>query len=232
MKGRLEATLLSVIAFLLLMSFSLGFSIPRSCTLSAWTSFAKPNLPSSRLVRKCTFLKMSSSSPQHSVDQQKFGPFRIPSLHVFYSTSLSCAFVNLRPIVPGHVLVIPKRVVPLLSDMTTEEYSDFWQTVRMVQQILKRQNMSCEAFNIAIQDGKGAGQSVPHVHCHILPRQDGDFERNDDVYSHIDNWAPRDEMRMKQSKQLDVPNDDDRQDRTTEEMAEEAAIYRELAAKL
>eukprot|EP01036_Dinobryon_divergens_P005161 gene5161-6841_t len=38
-----------------------------------------------------------------------------------------------------------------------------------------------------MQDGIAAGQSVPHVHCHILPRKIGDFKRMDDVYEELEN---------------------------------------------
>ena len=44
--------------------------------------------------------------------------------HVFYETPLSFAFVNLKPVVPGHVLVCPKRIVEKYEEMTTEEISD------------------------------------------------------------------------------------------------------------
>ncbi len=44
-------------------------------------------------------------------------------------------------------------------------------------------SMSC----ILMQDGAHAGQSVPHVHIHVLPRRPGDFKNNDDVYDAIDN---------------------------------------------
>lgn len=174
-------------------------------------------------------MSSSASSPtEKDQEKLKFGPFLISSDHVFFQSSLSAAFVNLRPIVPGHVLVMSLRVCPLLSDLSTEEYLDLWKSVRIVQNILKKHSTSCEAFNIAVQDGKAAGQSVEHVHVHILPRKPGDYERNDDVYSDIENWAPRDEMRAKQVQNLDVPDDEARKDRTPEKMAEEAEIYRNL----
>ena len=156
----------------------------------------------------------------------QFGPFQISPDHVFYSTPLSAAFVNLRPIVPGHCLVMPQRVVPLLEDLTNEEYTDLWNSVRVVQRALK-QHYSCEAFNVAVQDGAAAGQSVPHVHVHLLPRIVGDFQRNDDVYDEIQNWAPRDNMRQPLP-DLEVPEDEERKDRTPQQMAEEAAVYRGL----
>lgn len=104
-----------------------------------------------------------------------------------------------------------------------------WLAVRKVQELLKEQ-YGCDAFNVAVQDGKAAGQSVPHVHVHILPRKRGDLERNDDIYDELQSWAPRDELRALEK--LEVAEDDDRRDRTPEQMAEEAKMYRELAEKL
>lgn len=155
-----------------------------------------------------------------------FGRFKISSNIIFYQTALSAAFVNLRPIVPGHVLITPKRIVPLMADLSEDEYLDMWKTVRVVQAALGK-HYGTSSYNVAVQDGKSAGQSVPHVHVHILPRSTGDFERNDDVYDELQDWAPRQEMADTKPK-LEVPEDDDRKDRTPEKMAAEAAVYREI----
>jgi bis(5'-adenosyl)-triphosphatase len=155
-----------------------------------------------------------------------FGKFVIASSHVFYRSPLSAAFVNLRPIVPGHVLVVPQRIIVRTEDLTAEEYHDMWESVRVVQNMLKKQ-YHATAFNVAVQDGRAAGQSVPHVHVHILPRVEGDFERNDDVYDELQAWAPRHEL-SRNKPTLDVPEDEDRKDRTSEQMVEEAAVYRSL----
>jgi len=113
-----------------------------------------------------------------------------------------------------------------------EEYYDLWKTVRIVQQILKQQ-YNCNAFNVAVQDGVGAGQSVPHVHVHILPRYIGDIERNDDIYDQLEAWAPRDDdSNLGRKTKLDVPEDSERRDRSVEEMAEEASVYRRIADEL
>jgi bis(5'-adenosyl)-triphosphatase len=56
----------------------------------------------------------------------KFGPWTIDASEVFSKTSLSFAFVNLKPVVPGHVLVSPIRVVPRFADLTPEEVADMW----------------------------------------------------------------------------------------------------------
>lgn len=119
---------------------------------------------------------------------------------------------------------MPTRIVPELSQLTADEYDDLWRSVRTVQGMLQ-QTYSPGGFNVAVQDGTAAGQSVPHVHVHVLPRMVGDFERNDDVYDELENWAPRDERREGKER-LDVPDDGDRRERTLEEMSEEAESYR------
>jgi len=159
-----------------------------------------------------------------------FGKFVIRSDCIFYRTQHSLAFVNLRPIVPGHVLIVSQRVAPRLQDLTATEYADVWTTVRAVQQILQ-QRYGAESFNVAVQDGRAAGQSVPHVHVHILPRTAGDFQRNDDVYQELEEWAPRRDMKQAIA-QLDVPEDEQRRDRTPQEMAKEAETYRRIAETL
>ncbi|KAL7513555.1 hypothetical protein ACHAXN_010789 [Cyclotella atomus] len=162
-----------------------------------------------------------------SGEQQLFGRFKIASSQIFYRSKYSFAMVNLRPIVPGHVLVVSNRIVPLLSDLESEEHDDLWRTVRTIQSILKQQ-YNCNAFNVAVQDGAAAGQSVPHVHVHILPRYDGDLARNDDIYDELEDWAPRDAMAGNKPGKIEVLDDGDRRDRTVVEMAEEALIYKRL----
>ncbi|OEU07744.1 HIT-like protein [Fragilariopsis cylindrus CCMP1102] len=177
----------------------------------------------------------------------RFGQFIIPKTNIFCLSPNkigSIAFVNLRPIVPGHVLVTTQRIVPLVEDLTEEEYLDMWLLVRRVQTILKVAYPKTTAFNIAVQDGKDAGQSIAHVHVHILPRssmQDGDpfgGEKNDEIYEKLEKWAPTtllvDEKQQKQNSQnnLNVPNENERIDRTEEMMTNEATRYRQILSDL
>jgi len=177
----------------------------------------------------------------------RFGKFLIPQTSIFCTSKLgSTAFVNLRPIVPGHVLVMPKRIVPHLNDLTEDEYIDMWLLVRRVQNVLKDAYTNTTAFNVAVQDGKDSGQSVPHVHVHILPRSNSSGsssgssgnngtndqfsgERNDDIYNELDIWAPTPDLqKQKQKTNIDVPTDNERIDRTKEMMTNEAEMYRKL----
>ena len=58
-----------------------------------------------------------------------FGPFPIDDSQSFAETKLSFAFVNIKPVVPGHVLISPHRVVQSFEDLTAEEVSDLWQVL-------------------------------------------------------------------------------------------------------
>ena len=174
-----------------------------------------------------TSSKNNNSEPSPQEGDVMFGKFIIPEASVFYRSPLSSyAFVNLRPLVPGHVLVIPHDRVATMAELSEEAYLDMWKTVRVVQSMLKQHYKDTTAFNVAIQDGRAAGQSVPHVHVHILPRQDGDYERNDDIYTDLETWAPREELKVETK--LQVPEDNERRDRTRQEMADEAAVYRAI----
>ena len=77
---------------------------------------------------------------------------------VFHRTALSFAIVNLKPLLPGHILVCPRRVVPRLHDLTADEVTDLFATVQRIGAALER-IYRADALSIAIQDGVVAGQS-------------------------------------------------------------------------
>ncbi|KKK19101.1 hypothetical protein P175DRAFT_0482776 [Aspergillus ochraceoroseus IBT 24754] len=114
-----------------------------------------------------------------------FGPFLVTSQVVFHLTPLSFALVNLKPILPGHVLVSPRRIVARLADLTPSETADLFLTVRRVGRMIERV-YGATSLNVAVQDGVDAGQSVPHVHAHIIPRRRADLPRTDAVYDALD----------------------------------------------
>ncbi|GAA5979050.1 hypothetical protein JCM10908_002787 [Rhodotorula pacifica] len=116
----------------------------------------------------------------------RFSTFNVAS-QVFYQSSsrLSFALVNLKPLVPGHVLVVPTRVVPRLRDLTADEVTDLFQSVHQISKVIEIE-YKAQALNIALQDGPMAGQSVPHVHVHIIPRRAKDFEPLDEMYNALD----------------------------------------------
>ncbi|EZG07552.1 hypothetical protein H106_03142 [Trichophyton rubrum CBS 735.88] len=116
-----------------------------------------------------------------------FGPFLVTP-QVFFVTPLSFALVNLKPLLPGHVLVCPIRRTPRLSDLTPAEATNLFLTVRRVSRMVERVYQA-SSLNVAIQDGVDAGQSVPHVHAHIIPRKKADLDHkggSDAIYGMMD----------------------------------------------
>ncbi|XP_062505017.1 bis(5'-adenosyl)-triphosphatase-like, partial [Corticium candelabrum] len=129
-----------------------------------------------------------------SMASLRFGQHLITSSQIFFQSSLSFAFVNIRPVVLGHVLVAPKRLVKRFAGLTQEEITDLFINSQRVCATVERA-YNATSCTIAIQDGHDAGQTVEHVHVHIVPRRSGDFKRYDDVYdkineceSSLDSW--------------------------------------------
>lgn len=114
---------------------------------------------------------------------------------VFLTTPHSFALVNLKPLLPGHVLVCPSRPHKRLTDLSLPEVTDLFATVQRVERMLARhyfpsdkqqQQQSAPAppggsFNIAVQDGPEAGQTVAHVHVHVIPRVRGLSSKPEDT---------------------------------------------------
>ncbi|GAB1597468.1 deaminated glutathione amidase-like isoform X1 [Argonauta hians] len=122
-----------------------------------------------------------------TVDEQQtypFGHLQIPSTQVFLKTPLSFAFVNIKPVLPGHVLICPKSVVASFSELNDEQTSDLWCTARKVGDVVKK-HFGGTSLTFAIQDGPEAGQTIKHVHIHVIPRFAGDFTENDDIYKKL-----------------------------------------------
>lgn len=105
---------------------------------------------------------------------------------VFFKSSSCFAIVNLKPIVPGHVLVVSNRVISRFCDLTDEEAIDYTLTLRKVCRFIEYY-YKADALNIAIQDGYYSGQSIPHLHTHVIPRyKSSNF--GDEIYKKIDQF--------------------------------------------
>lgn len=120
-----------------------------------------------------------------------FSRFPIDSRTVFHVTEHSFAFTNLKPVVPGHVLVSPFRVVDRLSLLTETEVHDLFRNARMVGDAILKAHPHADSLTYTVQDGPSAGQTVAHVHVHVMPRwREDPFNTsrngNDAVYGAID----------------------------------------------
>jgi len=138
--------------------------------------------------------------------------------------------VNLKPILPGHILVSPLRRVPRIADLTPAEVADLFQTVQTVSKTISRV-FNATALNIAIQDGEDAGQSVPHVHAHVIPRRSEDLRERggqDAVYDILSGEEGdvgrhlKEHLDRRRAGKLVVDADEERKGRSMEEMTKEA----------
>ncbi len=83
------------------------------------------------------------------------------------------AFLDIFPRRQGHTLVIPRRAVQRLSELNPVELGGLMEGVTAVQERLGN-HFSTSDFTVCLHDGPLAGQEVPHVHFHVIPRTEGD----------------------------------------------------------
>ncbi len=77
------------------------------------------------------------------------------------------------PVSPGHTVVIPRRHFPTLFEATAEEQAALLAALNRCKAILDERHRP-DGYNIGINMGKAGGQSVPHLHIHVIPRYLGD----------------------------------------------------------
>lgn len=103
-------------------------------------------------------------------------PFlNIPADKILASNEHAFAFYDRYPVSPGHTLIVTKRVVPTFFDATYVEQYAMIDLVNEMKSILKRLH-DPDGFNIGINCGAAAGQTVMHVHIHVIPRYTFDVE--------------------------------------------------------
>jgi|SRR5450755_2594228 diadenosine tetraphosphate (Ap4A) HIT family hydrolase len=86
---------------------------------------------------------------------------------------LSIAFFDRFPVSRGHALVVPKRHVVTVWELSEDEYADTFALVREVKNVLYTLYKP-DGFNVGVNSGEAAGQSVWHAHIHVIPRYAAD----------------------------------------------------------
>lgn len=102
----------------------------------------------------------------------KIGSGDIPAETIFENQAAR-AFLDIHPVAIGHTVVIPKRHAETIIDMAGNEAASFFDAVRQATALIKK-NLKPDGFTIGLNHGAIAGQAVPHVHFHIIPRFQGD----------------------------------------------------------
>lgn len=91
-----------------------------------------------------------------------------------HEDELVLAFMDLFPVNPGHVLVVPKEHLVGLEDVPDQVGARMWSTARRVGRALRAGAVRCEGVNLFLADGEAAFQEIFHVHLHVFPRFAGD----------------------------------------------------------
>lgn len=91
-----------------------------------------------------------------------------------YQDELCAAFMDIRPVNPGHVLVVPRVHAVLITELEDGYCNRLIWVAKKVDAALRRSRITCEAVNLFLADGRAAGQEVLHVHLHVIPRYQGD----------------------------------------------------------
>lgn len=98
---------------------------------------------------------------------------RAPASFV-YEDDACVAFMDIQPVTPGHVLVVPRRHAANLAELEPQDGARIFQTAQQMAAALRASGLRCEGVNLFLADGEAAGQDVFHVHLHVFPRFIGD----------------------------------------------------------
>lgn len=93
---------------------------------------------------------------------------------VVYEDDVCIVFMDIQPVTPGHMLVVPRQHFVGLSDLKEEIGSHLFLVGQRMANALKQSKIPCEGVNLFLADGEVAFQTVFHVHLHIIPRTSGD----------------------------------------------------------
>ena len=93
----------------------------------------------------------------------------------FIENEWAFAHFDTYPVSNGHWLVITRRHVAEYFQATAEEKAAIWELVDQVKAIIDR-DFGPDGYNVGVNIGRAAGQSIPHLHIHVIPRYAGDVE--------------------------------------------------------
>ena len=93
---------------------------------------------------------------------------------ILYENNLAIAFEDIYPVTPGHVLVVPRRHEPNYFNLGAPEVRACHDLLQQAQATIQQGDSSVMGFNVGINCGSTAGQTVMHCHVHLIPRRDGD----------------------------------------------------------
>jgi diadenosine tetraphosphate (Ap4A) HIT family hydrolase len=99
-----------------------------------------------------------------------------PASFVYQNQSV-VAFMDVLPVNPGHMVIIPRRHAAFLEELDEETGREMMSAAMRLQAAVRRSGLRCEGVNLFLADGEAAFQEIFHVHLHVFPRFAGDTFR-------------------------------------------------------
>src|ERR1700730_8263866 len=91
-----------------------------------------------------------------------------------HQDKLVVAFMDIRPVQPGHLLVVPRTHAKLIPEIDGGILAQLWSVATDLNRALRASSLPVDAVSVYVADGDAAGQEVGHVHIHLIPRRAGD----------------------------------------------------------
>lgn len=88
---------------------------------------------------------------------------------IIYEDSQNLAFLDIHPHAPGHTVVIPKKHTKTILELNASEIKDLFMALKNTLEIIQN-TINPDGFTIGINHGESAGQAIPHLHIHLIPR--------------------------------------------------------------
>jgi histidine triad (HIT) family protein len=99
---------------------------------------------------------------------------QLPASRVF-EDDVCLALMDVFPLRPGHVLVMPKTHGEHLADLSPAARAHLLETANRIAQAMRRSSLAPDGIHFVVNEGRAAHQTVPHCHIHVLPRRRGDL---------------------------------------------------------
>jgi histidine triad (HIT) family protein len=87
---------------------------------------------------------------------------------IIYEDDLVLAFHDINPGAPVHMLIVPKKPIPRIAEATQDDHKVLGHLLLKASEVAAAAGLKEGGYRLVINNGKNAGESVPHLHCHIL----------------------------------------------------------------
>ena len=88
--------------------------------------------------------------------------------HILYEDDLVIAFRDIKPAAPVHALIVPKKPIPRIAEASSEDHAALGHLLLKAAEVAEKLGLNSSGFRLVINNGPDAGESVPHLHLHIL----------------------------------------------------------------